>query len=264
MRFAIVLALLGSCSQNDKPPVEQRRVIEQPAPAANGVSQRLFADAPATLPLSISIETLGGISSVIIPRGTKLPTSHTEVFSTARDNQFSVEVHVLQGERAMAADNRSLGKFQLTGIPPAPRATPQIEVTFAILDDGILEVSARDQATNQTREIRIEGTMREALDRDAIAELLADAAAHEDEDTRRLAWSETRKKLDMAVYELRRQYELIGSMVSPKTAKRFRDELARADVILASTTVGDPKMLETALLEVQRTMAAGAEELYVK
>ena len=262
MRLAIVLVLLGSCSQNDKPPVEQRRVVEQPVPAdPEGVSQRLFENARATTPLSISIETIGGISTVIIPRGTKLPTSHTEVFSTSADNQTSVEVHVLQGERAMAADNRTLGKFQLTGIPPAPRAIPQIEV--AIRDDGILEVRARDQATNKKREIRIEGKS-ESLDQGAIDKLLADALAHKDDDTRRLAWSEMRMKLDMAVYELRRQYATIGSKLSPKTAQRFRDELARAEVLLASTTGGDPKLLETAFLEVQRTMAAGAEDLYAK
>jgi molecular chaperone DnaK len=262
MRLVLVLVLLGSCSQNDKSPPVQQRVVEE-SPEPKGVSQRLFADARATTPLSISIETLGGISTVIIPRGTKLPTSHTEVFSTAQDNQTSVEVHVLQGERAMATDNRTLGKFQLTGIPPAPRAIPQIEVKFAISEDGILEVSARDQATNKKREIRIQGKS-ESLDQGAIDKLLDDALAHKDEDTRRLAWSEMRMKLDMSVYELRRQYAMIGSKLSPKTAQRFRDELARADVVLASTTPGDPAVLEKAFLEVQRTMGAGAEELYAK
>jgi molecular chaperone DnaK len=262
MRLALLL-LLVSCGQNDKPPPVQQRVVEEPAPEPPGVSQRLFADATVTTPLSISIETIGGISSVIIPRGTKLPTSHTEVFSTSQDNQTSVEVHVLQGERAMAADNRSLGKFQLTGIPPAPRATPQIEVKFRISTQGILDVTARDMATNTRRAIRIEGKS-DSLDRAAIDKLLADALAHEDDDARRLAWSEMRMKLDMSVYELRRQYDLIGSKLSPKTAQRFRDELARADVVLASTTVGDPALLEKAFLEIQRTMAAGAEELYPK
>ena len=109
-------------------------------------------------PLSLGIETLGGVTTVLIPRNTTIPTKKSEVFSTAEDNQTTVEIHVLQGERQMAVDNRTIGKFQLTGIPPAPRGMPQVEVTFDIDANGILHVSAKDKATGKEQKIRIEAS----------------------------------------------------------------------------------------------------------
>src|SRR2546421_3229578 len=109
-------------------------------------------------PLSLGIETLGGVMTVLIPRNTTIPTKKTEVFSTADDSQTQVEIHVLQGERPLARDNRTIGKFQLTGIPPAPRGVPQIEVTFDIDANGILHVSAKDKATAKEQKIRIEAS----------------------------------------------------------------------------------------------------------
>src|SRR5204863_3147887 len=109
-------------------------------------------------PLSLAIETLGGVATVMIARNTTIPTRKTEVFSTAADNQTTVEVHVVQGERPMARDNKTLGKFQLTGIPPAPRGVPQVEVVFDIDANGILHVTAKDKATNAERQIKIEAS----------------------------------------------------------------------------------------------------------
>ena len=269
MRPLLIALLVCSCSQNsDKPPPSQQRiVVETPAPAKPGVSQRLFADRVATLPLTIGIETIGGFSSIMIPRGTKLPISHTEVFSTALDNQASVEVHIVQGERLMAGDNRSLGKFVLGGIPPAPRGIPQIEVVFSIIDDGVLEVSARDKATGATREIRIDGAAT-ALDKAAVDKLLADALAARPIDEKRRAFTDAHMKLTNLVMEANRLLATVDNKLSPATRKRWTDEIARAQVLLAASgpqhaaTPADPAPLLKATEAMQNTMHTGAVELY--
>src|SRR5438874_5188848 len=149
-------------------------------------------------PLSLAIETLGGVATVLIPRNTTIPTRKTEVFSTASDNQTSVEVHVTQGERPMAKDNKTLGKFQLTGIPPAPRGVPQIEVTFDIDANGILHVTAKDKATGAERAIRIEASS--GLSDADIKRAVEDAAKHESEDKVRKDSIEARNQLDTLLY----------------------------------------------------------------
>src|SRR3989441_9869650 len=150
-------------------------------------------------PLSLGIETLGGVTTVLIPRNTTIPTKKSEVFSTAEDNQTTVEIHVLQGERQMAIDNRTIGKFQLTGIPPAPRGVPQIEVTFDIDANGILHVSAKDKATGKEQKIRIEASS--GLGDKDIDKMVKDAEAHAAEDKRRREEIERRNRLDTMVYE---------------------------------------------------------------
>ena len=136
-------------------------------------------------PLSLGIETLGGVMTTLIPRNTTIPTRKSEMFSTAADNQTSVEVHVLQGERPMARDNRTLGKFHLVGIPPAPRGVPQIEVTFDIDANGIVNVSAKDMATGKEQKITI--TASSGLSKDEVDRMMKDAEAHADEDKKRQA-----------------------------------------------------------------------------
>src|SRR2546426_6957404 len=131
-------------------------------------------------PLSLGIETLGGVTTVLIQRNTTIPTKKSEIFSTAEDNQTTVEIHVLQGERQMALDNRTIGKFQLTGIPPAPRGVPQIEVTFDIDANGILHVSARDKATGKEQKIRIEASS--GLSDKDIDKMVKEAESHASED----------------------------------------------------------------------------------
>ena len=151
-------------------------------------------------PLSLGIETLGGVMTVMIPRNTTIPTQKKEIFSTAADNQTSVEIHVLQGERPLAKDNRTLGRFILDGIPPAPRGVPQIEVTFDIDANGILHVSARDKATGKEQKITITGSS--GLTREDIERMVKEAEEHEEEDRKRRQMIEDRNQLDARIYEV--------------------------------------------------------------
>jgi molecular chaperone DnaK len=150
-------------------------------------------------PLSLGIETLGGVFTKLIERNTTIPTRKSEIFSTATDNQTSVEVHVLQGERPMAADNRTLGKFHLVGIPPAPRGVPQIEVTFDIDANGIVNVSARDLGTGREQKITI--TASSGLSKEEIDRMMRDAEMHSDEDKRKREMIETKNRLDSLIYQ---------------------------------------------------------------
>jgi molecular chaperone DnaK len=149
-------------------------------------------------PLSLGIETLGGVMTTLIPRNTTIPTRKSETFSTAADNQTSVEVHVLQGERPMARDNRPLGKFHLTGLPPAPRGVPQIEVTFDIDANGIVNVSAKDMATQKEQKITI--TASSGLSKDEVDRMMREAESHADDDKKRKEEIETRNLADQSVY----------------------------------------------------------------
>src|SRR5216110_2739843 len=155
-------------------------------------------------PLSLGIETLGGVSTKLIERNTTIPTRKSEIFSTASDNQTSVEVHVLQGERPMAVDNRTLGKFHLVGIPPAPRGIPQIEVTFDIDANGIVNVSAKDTATGKEQQMTITGGT--ALSKDDIDTMVKEAEAHSAEDEKRKAAIEARNRLDGLVYSVEKTF----------------------------------------------------------
>jgi len=151
-------------------------------------------------PLSLGIETLGGVSTVLIPRNTTIPTKKSETFSTAEDNQTTVEVHVLQGERELAVGNRTIGRFQLTSIPPAPRGLPQVEVMFDIDADGILHVTASDKASGKKQQVRIEASS--GLSAAEIARLIKDAAAHAEEDTATRLWIEQRNEIEALVFEV--------------------------------------------------------------
>jgi molecular chaperone DnaK len=151
-------------------------------------------------PLSLGVETLGGVFTRLIERNTTIPTRKAETFSTAADSQTSVEVHVLQGEREMARDNRTLGKFQLVGIPSAPRGVPQIEVAFDIDANGILNVSARDQATGKSQAITI--TSSSGLGKDEVEKMVREAQAHADEDRQKRELVDARNQSDAAAYNL--------------------------------------------------------------
>jgi molecular chaperone DnaK len=149
-------------------------------------------------PLSLGIETMGGVMTTLIPRNTTIPTRKSEIFSTASDNQTSVEVHVLQGERSLARDNRTLGKFHLIGLPPAPRGVPQIEVTFDIDANGIVNVSAKDLGTGKEQKITITSTS--GLSKDEVNRMMKEAESHADEDKKRREEIEARNRADQAVY----------------------------------------------------------------
>ena len=163
-------------------------------------------------PLSLGIETLGGVMTTLITRNTTIPTRKSETFSTAADNQTSVEVHVLQGERPMARDNRTLGRFHLSGLPPAPRGVPQIEVTFDIDANGIVNVSAKDMATQKEQKITI--TSSSGLSKDEVDKMMREAEAHADDDRKRKEEIETRNQADQAAYAAERMLKDAGDKLS--------------------------------------------------
>ncbi len=175
-------------------------------------------------PLSLSIETLGGIATPLIKRNTTIPTRESQVFSTASDSQTQVEIHVLQGERPMAADNKSLGKFTLDGIPPAPRGVPQIEVTFDINANGILEVTAKDKATSRQQNITI--TASSGLSESEVEQMRKDAEIHAEEDRKRRELIEARNTADNAVYSSEKTLSDLGEKVPADLKSRVEDAIA--------------------------------------
>jgi molecular chaperone DnaK len=177
-------------------------------------------------PLSLGIETLGGVTTVLIPRNTTIPTRKTETFSTADDNQTTVEIHVLQGERELARDNRTIGKFTLTGIPPAPRGMPQVEVTFDIDANGILHVSAKDKATAKEQKIRIEASS--GLNKDEIERMVRDAEKNAAEDKKRREDIDTRNRLDSLAYEVEKNAKEWSDRLSPELKTRLDNAVERA------------------------------------
>ncbi len=181
-------------------------------------------------PLSLSIETLGGVATVQIPRNTTIPTHKAEVFSTASDNQTSVEVHILQGERQMAKDNRSLGKFHLNGIPSAPRGVPQIEVAFDIDANGILNVTATDKATNKEQAITI--TASSGISEAEIDRMVSDAESHAAEDAERREAIEARNKLDSMLHSTRKVMEEAGDKIPAEDRLRAEEEFKSAEKVL--------------------------------
>jgi len=177
-------------------------------------------------PLSLGVETLGGVMTRLIERNTTIPTKKTEVFSTAADNQTSVEVHVLQGEREMARDNRTLGRFHLVGIPPAPRGVPQIEVTFDIDANGILNVSAQDKATGKTQNITI--TASSGLSKDEVERMVTEARSHSEEDKRRRELVDLRNQTDTLAYSLEKLLKDNRDKVGEAEAKSIEEAVAEA------------------------------------
>jgi molecular chaperone DnaK len=184
-------------------------------------------------PLTLSIETLGGVATQMIPRNTTIPTKKTETFSTAADSQPSVEVHVLQGERPMAKDNRTLGKFHLTGLPPAPRGVPQIEVTFDIDANGILNVTAKDKATNKEQKIQI--TSSSGLSKEEVERMAKEAEAHSAEDKTKREEIEARNQLDGMVYQVEKMLKENGDKISGDEKGQVEAAVADAKKALEGT-----------------------------
>ena len=208
-------------------------------------------------PLSLGIETLGGVMTTLITRNTTIPTRKSEVFSTAADNQINVEVHVLQGERQLARDNRTLGRFQLVGLPPAPRGVPQIEVAFDIDANGIVSVSAKDVATGKEQKITIAGSS--GLNKDDVARMVKDAEAHATEDKTRRELIDARNQADSLAYSVE------------KTVNENRDRLPAADVSTIESALStlrdvakadDIEAIRRATDGLQKASHAMAEQLY--
>jgi len=176
-------------------------------------------------PLSLGIETLGGVATKLIESNTTIPTKKSEIFSTAADNQTSVEIHVLQGERAMAKDNRTLGRFILDGIPPAPRGIPQIEVTFDIDANGILNVHAKDKATNKEQSIRIEASS--GLTEDEVEKMRKEAQSHSTEDAKRREEVNVRNQVDATIYQTEKQMKEMADKIDAQSKSKLETALGR-------------------------------------
>jgi len=208
-------------------------------------------------PLSLGIETLGGVSTTLIPRNTTIPTKKSQVFSTASDSQTEVEVHVLQGERSMAAGNKTIGRFHLSGIPPAPRGMPQIDVAFDIDANGILHVSAKDRATGKEQSIRIE--VSSGLNEQEIQRMVKDAESHASEDHARREAAEARNRADGLAYETEKNLKEHGGKLDGALKSRIEDAVAR----VRETLKGDDAAAMTAATEaLQQAWHEAAAVLY--
>jgi molecular chaperone DnaK len=208
-------------------------------------------------PLTLAIETLGGVATPMIPRNTTIPTRKTETFSTAADNQTSVEIHVLQGERPMAAQNRTLGKFHLTGIPPAPRGLPQIEVTFDIDANGILNVTAKDNATGKDQKITI--TSSSGLSKEEVERMAKDAEAHAAEDKAQRETIDAKNQLDTMVYQIEKMLKEHGDKISGSERGDVENALADAKKALEG---GDKAAMDRARDNLTKASHKLAEQMY--
>jgi molecular chaperone DnaK len=208
-------------------------------------------------PLSLGIETLGGVMTTLIPRNTTIPTRKSETFSTAADSQTSVEVHVLQGERPLARDNRTLGRFQLIGIPPAPRGVPQIEVTFDIDANGMVNVSAKDLGTGKEQKITI--TASSGLSKEEVERMMKDAESHAEDDKRRKEEIEARNKADQAVYGAEKMVQEMG----PKLAGSDKAAVETAiEQLKSAVSANDTAAMNRAMEQLTQAQHRAAEALY--
>jgi molecular chaperone DnaK len=208
-------------------------------------------------PLSLGVETLGGVMTPLIPRNTTIPTRKSEIFSTASDNQTSVEVHVLQGERPLARDNRTLGRFHLVGIPPAPRGVPQVEVAFDLDANGIANVSAKDLGTGKEQKITI--TASSGLNKEEVERLVREAESHSDEDKRRRDLIDARNQADSLAYQVEKVLNENRDKLPGDEARHIESSIGA----LRETIKGeDLDAIKRGTDELQRASHAIAENLY--
>jgi molecular chaperone DnaK len=208
-------------------------------------------------PLSLGIETLGGVFTRLIERNTTIPTRKSEIFSTASDSQPSVEIHVLQGEREMASGNKTIGRFHLENIPPAPRGVPQIEVTFDIDANGILNVSAKDLGTGKEQKITI--TASSGLSEDEIKNMVDDAQSHADEDKEKKQAVEIRNRADSMVYQTERQLKENGEQIPAEIKTPVEEGIAE---LKKAIEANDTARMEETMKRIEEKMHKFAEELY--
>jgi molecular chaperone DnaK len=209
------------------------------------------------MPLSLGIETLGGVMTTLITRNTTIPTRKSELFSTAADNQTSVEVHVMQGERPLARDNRTLGRFHLIGLPPAPRGVPQVEVTFDIDANGIVNVQAKDLGTGKEQKITI--TASSGLNKDEVDRMMKDAESHAEDDKRRREEIEIRNRADQAVYGAERLIKETGDRLSASDKQAIE---AAMEAVKKANEGTDAAAVQLALDQLTAAQHKAAEALY--
>lgn len=209
------------------------------------------------LPLSLGIETLGGVNTQMIAKNTTIPTTKTQIFSTAADNQTSVEINVLQGERPMAADNRSLGKFILSGIPPAPRGLPQVEVTFDVDANGILQVTAKDKATGKSQSIKIEGSI--GLSKEEVEKMKKEADLHVEEDKKRRELIEAKNLADNLIYTTEKTLRDLGEKVSMEIKKEIEEKISELKKVKEGDNIEE---IKTKTADLSQTIQKIGAEMY--
>ena len=208
-------------------------------------------------PLSLGIETLGSVNTILIPKNTIYPVQKSQIFSTAADNQTSVEVHVLQGERPMAHDNKTLGRFILDGIPPAPRGIPQVEVSFDIDSNGIMNVSAKDKATGKSQSIRIEGSI--GISKDEIEKMKKEAELHAEEDKKKKEIIEVRNLAENLIYTCEKTLKEAGDKVDSGQKKEVEEKIEALKKVKDSDNIDEIKSKTQELSQAIQKIGA---ELY--
>ena len=220
---------------------------------------RFFKRLLDVTPLSLGVETLGGVMTTLIERNTTIPIGESEVFSTAEDSQTAVDIHVLQGERPMAADNMTLGRFRLEGIPPAPRGIPQIEVTFDIDANGIINVTAKDKATGKSQKVTI--TASTNLDKGDVERMVKEAQSHATEDRKRRDLAEARNSGDTMAYSAEKALRELGEKVPDTDRDQIEAKIADLRKALEGDDVNEIKRLTE---EVQQASYALSQQLYAQ